>query len=390
MKYFIYFLPFILLLGSCQSERNPGSLKEVINIDLTESVESQGPAKEWLDDLIFIPLETKFGCYISSVMRFDLDDKHIVVTSNERIILFDRTGKLINSFGHQGRGPGEYTEIRDVHLMPGKDEILVVSKDQRILIYDFLGNSTADINGMFIRSNVIPLSGDLFASYLGKLASIQPSQIIIFNRGGDILSNYLPFKFTMNMVSAISFVNSERKDVYYINPAYCYDIYQVGPGDSFVKKYSFNIGDSGVDTDIMNSENIRSDRDIYKQFGPKFTELSMLTITSNTFSFNGPIMKTKIKTGKRFINRETGHVKFMEWDSLGHYGYLEGFPIGLERSSFGEYFIAIKEAIDILDVMDKLNTDQVKALSRYQGFNSIKSLTENDNPVLVLYKVKDF
>lgn len=394
MKYFTSLLLFIILLGSCQSEKKSGILSEVIKIDLTETVESQGSAEEWIEDLVFIPLETKSECYISRVMRFDMDDKHIVVASNENVMLFDRTGKLLKSFSHQGRGPGEYTEIRMVRLMPDKEEILVVSKNQSILFYDFNGNPTAKINGMFIRNTIVPLSGELFASYLGKLpfnsSPIPQSQVVIFNRKGDILSNYLPFEYTMNRVSAISFCNSERKDVYYINPAYSYDIFQVGPEDSFFKKYSFDLGESGVDTDLMNSEKIRSGRDIYKQFGPKFTELGMLSLTSNTISFNGPLMKTIVKRGKRFVNRNTGHVKFMEWDSLGHYGYFEGFPIGLERSSFGEYFIASKEAIDIIDIMDKLTVDQVKALSHYQGFNRIKSLNENDNPVLILYKVKDF
>ena len=91
-------LPLIVLLFafliSCQTKKPNTGPDQTITIDLTESVESQGPAEDWIEDIEFIRLETNPDYFISSTYRSNLNRDHIVVASDGAVHLFDRNGKL--------------------------------------------------------------------------------------------------------------------------------------------------------------------------------------------------------------------------------------------------------------------------------------------------------
>ena len=386
-------LPFLI---SCQSKKPAATLDQTISIDLHESVEPQGPAEEWIEDLQFIPLETNPECYISSRLRYNLNQDHIVVSSNETVHLFTRDGRHLKSFKRQGKGPGEYGMIYGVDLLPDRDEIMVAAPNQRkILCFDFSGNSTAEIRTPFMAANVAPLKGGLFACYLGRMVRMGETspelyQAVFFNREGQIVSKYLPFKYPMRSVTAVDFTYSGEDGIYFINPAYGYDIYQAGPGDQFFVKYRFSYGDHSMDTSLLSNEKIMTSAEPDRSFGRKFTDLDHLAITSNTISLWGPVIQGKTRMGMRYINRTTGHVRFMELDSLFNFGHYAGVPIEFGSQSSGEYFTFTKDAIDLMEILKKLTPEQKQALSKIKGFDRLAQLKADDNPVLILYKVRDF
>lgn len=154
----------VAFLVSCQTRKPPSNLDQTITIDLTESVESQGPAEDWIEDIEFIPLETKPDCFISSTYRSNLNRDHFVVASDNAVHLFSRSGKHLKSIRKFGKGPGEYGNNIRVDLIPDRDEIMVVCTNQRkIICYDYSGNLVDEIHLPFMPTTVAPVAGGLFA-----------------------------------------------------------------------------------------------------------------------------------------------------------------------------------------------------------------------------------
>jgi hypothetical protein len=244
-------------------------------------------------------------------------------------------------------------------------------------------------------TDVAPVSGGLFACFYGRMARWAEKdpelyQLGILDREGKTVSKYMPFKYTMSGVPSVDFTRSGEEGIFFINPAYTYDIYQAGPGNQFSVKYRFSYADYSIDTSLLNDERIMKSKNPDESFGQKFGDLDHIAITSNTISFWGPIIQSKPRMGTRQIDRKTGHVRFMELDSLFTFGKYAGIPIDFEDKSSGDYFIFKKDAVDLLEILKKLTPDQKKILSKCKGFDRLATLKEDDNPVLVLYKVASF
>ncbi len=393
-------LPILVLLalsaiaGMAQNPASP--FAKTITIDLKENVKAQGPAEEWIENLQFIPLETKPECFLSSRMKYNMNPTHIVIASNETIHLFSRTGKHLKSFKSQGKGPGEYGSIYNVDLSADRDEIVVAAPNQRkILCYDFTGKSTCEIQIPFMAADVAPVKGGLFACHLGRMIRFNESnpelyQTVFINREGKTVAKYLPFKYTMNSVTAVDFSHSGENGIYFINPAYGYDIYQAGPGNQFFVKYKFSYGDYSLDTSLLNDKKLMTSANPDEGFGEKFTDLDHLAITSNTISLWGPVTQGTLRYGTRQINRTSGHVRFMQLDPKFSFGSYAGIPIEFMAKSSGEFFIFTKDAIDLIEILKNLTPEQKKILSKSKGFDQLANLKADDNPVMILYKVKEF
>ena len=358
-------------LFSCQSKKPSAGLDGTINIDLAEAVPKQVPAEEWIEEVQFIPLETNSDCYLPSFSRYNLNNNYMVIYADQTIHLFNRQGKHLKSFKHWGKGPGEYTSLSSVELIPDRLEIMGVDPNQRkILCYDFDGNLINEIKTTSMPFKAVPLDGGLFAIYLSRLigsgqAGSDLHLVEIINREGRIISKFLPYPFQLDHEGGTAISNSGENGVDFINPSFSYNIYQIGPGNRFLKKYSFSFGD--------NKEN-----------------LDYLTVTSNTISFWAPVNRQKMQFGSRQINRKTGHVRFIEVDSSNNSINYSGIPLEFPLKSTGDYFIVTVDAITLLEITRKLTTEQKQFLAKCKGFDRMAALKEDDNPVLILYKVKDF
>jgi len=320
----------------------------------------------------------------------------MVIYADQTIHLFNRQGKHLKSFKHWGKGPGEYTSLSSVELIPDRLEIMGVDPNQRkILCYDFDGNLINEIKTTSMPFKAVPLDGGLFAIYLSRLigsgqAGSDLHLVEIINREGRIISKFLPYPFQLDHEGGTAISNSGENGVDFINPSFSYNIYQIGPGNRFLKKYSFSFGDNNIDTTFLSNEKHLSGVELNAAFTDKKENLDYLTVTSNTISFWAPVNRQKMQFGSRQINRKTGHVRFIEVDSSNNSINYSGIPLEFPLKSTGDYFIVTVDAITLLEITRKLTTEQKQFLAKCKGFDRMAALKEDDNPVLILYKVKDF
>ncbi|MCK5820309.1 MAG: 6-bladed beta-propeller [Bacteroidales bacterium] len=393
--YLILTFYFLLLLSACSQTQKSASIDEVIPINLHESVNPPSSAEEWINEITFIPLETNEDCFLASRTKYDMSENHIVASSNNTVHIFDRQGNHINSFKREGKGPGEYVRIYEIRLMPETEELMISDPNGRkILVYDFNGKTTIEIPVKFMMMDVVPVSSTEFACYMGRMnrAYVQDSslfEMVIINSKGEKIEQYKPFKYAFpSGVTATDFTGPANPGEYYINLAYAYDIYQVGPENHFEKKYSFDYLDHSIDTTKLSDESFMKSSDADSNLDG-FCDLDHLVVNANTILFWAPNIDSK-EWGYRMINRKTGNQKSIFWNKNQNIGEYHGIPISFGPNASGEYFYHRKDAIDMLETIEALTEVQKDALSKSKGFNKLKNLKEDDNPVLVLYKVKDF
>jgi hypothetical protein len=104
----------------------------------------------------YIPLETNPSCMLKDIRQIALSDSFIFVSDINKLIQFDRKGKLIRQIGSQGRGPGEYMAIWDFSIDNRKGIIYIsFTVTHELLKFDFSGKFIKPIELSFRPYNFI-------------------------------------------------------------------------------------------------------------------------------------------------------------------------------------------------------------------------------------------
>lgn len=162
MHKIIYLL--IITLAACTQQKENAGLYTSIDFDITKESEL-GP-----DDIecVFIPLETTEESLLS--LAFDdiqfHDDKIFIVNSNNnqgRILVFSKEGKFITQVGKIGHGPGEYLQPHKLHVSEDKNIISVADYGiNKLIVYNL-------DNYQYLSSKSIPFNFDNCTQLSDKL-----------------------------------------------------------------------------------------------------------------------------------------------------------------------------------------------------------------------------
>jgi hypothetical protein len=383
----------VAVLCSCSNQQAP--LKdEPIVINLHETVDPPESGEEWIEEMVFIPLETNKDCFING-SRFSISEKRIAFISDHKIHVFDRNGRHINSFDKRGKGPGEYAAAYRIRIMPNQEDIMIGDPNgHKILVYNNQGDNLIEVKLNYWFSNVVPVDDELYCAYLGRLSREYSNEkvfyeLIFINATGEIVSQHLPFQYGLSSTTAVSFTDQGGPGEYFINPAYSYDIYKVGPGKAIEKIQRFHLPVEGIDTTKLSDENFTKSPNIHRTL-TGFSDLDHLAVSENSYFFWAPDVKAR-KMGYRLVNRESGNQRSILLDTvLMNLGTYHGIPIEMFTRSTGKWFAQVSDAIDIKETLEKLNPAQTNKLNKCKGFNQLNAIHEEDNPVVILFKAKDF
>ncbi|MCB0278652.1 MAG: hypothetical protein KDD94_04070 [Calditrichaeota bacterium] len=118
---------------------------------------------------------------------FTVSNNHFVIADigNRKIHLYDISNHQLMTFGKEGNGPGEISEVLDIGL--SENRIWVQSDVGRISIYDLKGNHIRDINTFEHGSPEIILADKIYLKY-----DNQHYQLITYDADGkqiDMIEN---------------------------------------------------------------------------------------------------------------------------------------------------------------------------------------------------------
>lgn len=191
MKKLTTILLFILLL-SCNRSKNQTTGDELIKIDLLSGADlTLSNLSEIASDIQYIPLQTIDSSLLSRIDKVVIQGDNIYINdSGTDIICFDKIGNFIGRLSKVGRGPGEYTFIRDFDISSDSKKLILLSNG-KILLYDLNGNEftfsrSIDLYEGVLKISFIPNSHDVLVSN-GPWFGNETSLNLVINLNRDTL-----------------------------------------------------------------------------------------------------------------------------------------------------------------------------------------------------------
>lgn len=378
----IYFiLIFAGLFAGCDNKQNQQITAEnVIKIDDSE-LTIPYKASDIFKDIALIPLETNDSCLIGYIVKIEITDDAIYTLDmqSKSLFAFTKEGKFKSRIGNSGQGPNEYNSLIDFTVMKNGD-ILILGEYRKLIRFQS--------NGTPVKSYRLPFDCDAVESLNDTL--------LVFNGSGyednaivwDIYEEKTVnsfFKFNIKNARRIFKPLTKYKDmVYFIRPLSLSMIYNISP-KGLRNKWFVDFGKRNTYDDKLISEKIEGKEifsvPLHAVMIDEFTETDDYVI----FSFlceelNGPsayFVYYSKKTGQKKITS----AELFEDDITFH-----KYPPCIMTAANSKQIIYTFTAFMLLENIEKYNgTEDTQVLK-----NRLKGLNEFDNPVIVLYSLKDF
>lgn len=138
---FIYIL-FIILFISC----SPKTEHNVFILDIAKVIDKEISLSSIAEDIKYIPLSNEM--LIGDIVSIELTDSLIFLApASETLCVFDRDGKLKSRIGKRGKGPGEYNYSNSFTIDKYKRIIYILNTTHKnILKYSFEGKFLGELS----------------------------------------------------------------------------------------------------------------------------------------------------------------------------------------------------------------------------------------------------
>ena len=390
---FLCLLGFLLAcLASCQP-KPPESLSGIIKINPDEFINPPKDATEWIESMKFIALETPTGQFVPDDANTKIRGNFILLGNDKKLLIFDLSGKFLNQIDARGAGPREYRYIADYDLLPDKDQIVILD-NKMMVFYKTDGTFIEKVPVPFRCLNIAPLGKDYFGFAPVRVPQAAGDssgnyQVFIMDRKGKITDRKFGFPFAVVNTNQPAFVRSPADQGSLVALPFDDDIYQLGPGPTIKLKYQFDFGAFNSDTAYLHNQTMLNDFQFLSRNQIRVFPLEGFAETNGTLMLRCSSEKQQ-KLAFRLISLKSGNHKTVVMEVPPKIGTFHGWNIYSHRTAFGDYFVYTLTAMDAMENIGKLSVEQKKVLSEFPGFKSLQNLKDDDNPVLVLYKVKDF
>ena len=414
-----FFLLFVLMIVACSK---PPKNSELIVIDLEANIDNfkRVDLSELATEVEYIPLETNQNCLISLIRNIDINREFIFISHYGECLLFDTKGKFISLIGKKGKCPGEY-------LYPGLVNIgensLFISSYRDLLIYNKSGEfiekvkNPVNFDNTPFNKNWIPLSDSLFICQIRNVMGQEENKAIIFNRYSDTVQLF-PNHIKFNRIKNSSRTDDGRAEFYFFRNELFYKeytddtLFRLNNKKLMEPVFTFNLGKfkmpyqlrslpsaeymGKINDYIWIINHFETEHFFFFKFYfgshyPFKTKKEYLIEGESRFGWAPVLGVYKKKTGEAFIVQPPEIDDSVNPNGIGNDwdGGLNFFPEArINDSTLLMSFLPYELKKFVRTVAFKNSTpkypEKKKELERLA-----KSLNENDNPVLMLVKLKE-
>lgn len=302
------------------------------------------------------------------------------VLGNNEILVFDQTGRYLNTVGSKGNGPHEYLSINSFCINNFKNYIVVFDAlKQKVIKYNYSGEFLASVPqknecGFLIKSRFISKDRMLCVNGVNSHTST-----IIFECDED-LGNI--------DVLSTSGLKCDGLYIYAKEPIAAQSRYYFNPLSNIVYKYTDKESVPAFKLDLHVTE---YDPQTEIADGADYGKSFISTLQKGFFPLNGIIENDKyllfIQNGYFTLwnkNDNTGASSFCSL-SGGSKDILP-LPICSVVSGIGNNFVSILSYKEMTDIKNFYQKKQIQPNEKIQKL--IDSQRENDNPTIVFYQMK--
>lgn len=383
----MFFILATLILGCAKKKDYPKS--NIVRIPQFSELEELN-FSTLVDSSFTVALETKKECIIGGIDKIVIHNDHIFILDKRRskgVFEFNKKGKFIRQYGKIGKGPGEYSSIKTFVINKNKNELVIYNWVKRALL-------TYNLNGEYINSKTINFRFNNLAMYKDdyvmdihniqnkKLKNISDefffSLIKMSSDEGKIKSKYLKQTQIMSNYLSSGNIAINEKELYYNKP-YTGIIYKIQDND-VVPYIELEFEDKSIPERMFkNYSNLKR----FKEELNKKDYAYMFNIANYSFTkevlFFSAFKGTENKNFLYSLKTKTLYpiVKNIDYASerLSCFGRLLG--------SHNEYLISSIDPsfLDNENVVKSFKSEKVKEF--------IKTISSNDNPILIFNRLKD-
>ena len=375
-----------LLLGSCNQNAEVTNLSSNYTIDTIVSAStSDTPLDSIIAKIEYVKLKSTEEHPVGGIDNLLITPEHIIVADRhlaKSIFIFDRQGMIQTVICRHGRGPQEYLSIFDVVLTPDQKRIAVLDNyGKKILYFDLAGNflfhKDTPFYPIFFKylddENMLMVTYGLGADDPGLVSYPYNNDLLYcVDTTMQIKKSFMPNQFSKEFGASCTPKVKQFNSRVFASHIYSDTIYQVTP-EGMIPKYWIDL--SPVDG-IAN---------FWKEMTPEKHE----TILNEIF-FNGDFLENDHFAIFRpfgdipniLFSKETKKCYYLGKSSSS----VLGIYVGSVRFAYKDQFITVVPAVELCGGPKIRNADQ-----KYQKLEEeIKTgLTENDDPVLLFYTLKE-
>ena len=413
-------LVLILLLCityfSCNKNQLDSEISKKIDIESNIKNTIQINLSEFNCDVEYIKLETKKDRLINKIRYFDYHDNKFIVADKSQCLLFEDNGRFISKIGIKGMGPKEYRTISNVKF--GYQNNIYIQNGKELLEYGYDGSMKrkfeqyVNLTGGRINS-WMPYNDSLFIGLVPNYSGDEPIKAVIYDHYGNALMKFRNNSRYKQDNLIISSFNSKGNIYRYNSTINIKEInndtlFLLSNNNKMLSKYIFNLGKYKPSIEDANNVNFNYSNYIYLKHIFEMNEYLFLDFDFNKYSQakrQNPIEKyggiswyyTTRSLG--IYNKKTEELSFAlpeivdDIINTGLYNDYDGGPnffphMKLNDSSLIMWINAFELKAHVSSKIFIHSTpkypEKKKALEKLAN-----SLNENDNPVLMLVRLKE-
>jgi hypothetical protein len=394
----------------------------VIEIEKNISNFKNEKLSDFAYDIEYIPLETNEANIINDIHYVDFTNRLIFINDNDKCLLFTINGEFVSQIGKKGKGPGEYTRPSIVRI-GRKDNCLYVPDGSKILRYDMDGNYIRDIknpaglSGAFLNESWIPTDDSVFVCHIANTTGQIKHKVIFFNDESDTLKmikNHIQFYREKERFSS----DDGKANFYFFDNQLSYKslmndtLYRIAKSYELIPAYVFDLGK------FKFPDNYRAlpMSEYYNQFKKYIWIYNIIEVedyiflefvfndhyplkTQKEYAINGNMQKGQAPILGVYFKKKNSLVFVEPYEELDFVN-----PNGIKNDIDGGLSFFPKRKIDDSTIVMWFNAYEIKHFVESRTFKNstpkypekkkelerlANSLDENDNPVLMLVKLKE-
>jgi hypothetical protein len=402
---------------TCTKENN----NSIVEIELEKNIHNFQNFKlsKLCDNIEYIALDSNDSTIIEGIHFIDITDNYILIYDTKQCFLFDRSGRFLQNIGREGNGPGEYRFVGQPRILNNEFFIPDPARNT-LMVFDNLNKFKEEIktidcftNQRFIE-NYFVLSDSTFFIQIPNHNGVQKNRIALINRNGNVLKEYAnttffqrekPLNTSLNCAANFYRYNGSIRYKELLNDT----IWQV-EDDRLKPVYVINRGKygtpnyyRGLPIRIAAEKRLESIW-IHKTFESKDYIIVKTSFRKNyPFDFYRDLGINELKMQFEIIglfNKQTGEFFFVEPTQIKD----QPEPTGIENDIDGginfmpNYLYSDSLLVgwfDVYEIKHFIETQSFKnSTPKYPEKKRelerlAKSLSENDNPVLMIVKLKE-
>lgn len=375
---------FIAFMSGCSS--GPSTVHnadDLVVVDLSHITDKANRTfDEMIDSVQIVKLQTTDNSLLSNVLKIELSDKYIYALDCQfgTIKIFTRDGDFFKGIS-KGRGPGE---LNDPSI------IRYVESEEKLYVYqDGLINCYTD-DGTFVERYNIPYLVDDFVKqgenfvcfqYSGRSVT-QQSRIVEVNTNMEEVSSFIIEKEKL-MFGMDNFSINHKGNINFFRP-FDNNIYTYKDGKLLLsKQLDFDCPD--YDLSHLESEVDYRGFNTYANSHSELLALSNFFVETNEYEMYNIVKGQFLNFTTVFRNKGNGEIVETMLSSVRKPSIINNLDY---VGAYNNYFVAYCPFSKIEGRLDEVvNNDMSMSADDIEVF---KNMTENDNPILVLFKMKNY